>query len=214
MSRDSRVLISRLIVTAVFISSLVAAVLGSFLITLITVSGGLLAWLLYLLSADLGPIPDTGEAETSLAQGLSKVLAGLGGILAVSALKTYGLDQTMWGGYTFNLMGLALALAVLLVTLMPLVILRLIGKSRGTVTVAPPPPQPEQTYPPAVQPPPAQPYAYEPEEQEEYDEYDGEEDEENEENEDDEDDEEEDEEWEYEEGTEYEEDDEEEERDR
>lgn len=166
MSRDSRVLISRLIVTAVFISSLVAAVLGSFLITLITVSGGLIAWLLYLLSADLGPIPDTSEAETSLAQSLSKVLAGLGGILAVSALRTYGLEQTMWGGYTFNLMGLALALAVLLVTLMPLVILRLIGKSRGTVSALSSPPQPEQTYPSAVQPPPAQPYAYPPYDQE------------------------------------------------
>lgn len=172
MSRDSRVLISRLIITAVFVSSLLAAVLGNFLITLITVSGGLMVWLLYLLSADLGPIPDTGGAETSLAQSLSKVLAGLGGILAVSALGTYGLDQTMWGGYTFNLMGLALALAVLLITLMPLVILRLIGKPRGTASVAAPHTPPEQTYSPTVQPPPAQPYAYAPYDQEyvEYDE--------------------------------------------
>lgn len=168
MSRDSRVLISRLIVTAVFISSLLAAVLGSFLITLITVSGGLMVWLLYLLSADLGPIPDTGEAETSLAQSLSKVLAGLGGILAVSALRTYGLDQTMWGGYTFNLMGLALALAIVLITLLPLVILRLIGNPLGDVSALSPPPQPEQTYPPAVQPPPAQPYGYAPYDQEGY----------------------------------------------
>ena len=171
MSRDSRVLISRLIVTALFIISLIAAVLGNFLITLITVSGGLLVWLLYLLSADLGSNPETGGAETSLAKTLSKVLAGLGGILAVSALATYGLDQTMWGSYTFNLMGLALALAVLLISLMPLVILRLIGKPRGTVSGTGLLPQPEQTYPPAVQPPPAQPYAYAPYDQEGYVEY-------------------------------------------
>ena len=176
MSRDSRVLISRLIVTALFIISLIAAVLGNFLITLITVSGGLLVWLLYLLSADLGSTPETGGAETSLAQTLSKVLAGLGGILAVSALATYGLDQTMWGSYTFNLMGLALALAVLLISLMPLVILRLIGKPRGTVSGTGLLAQPEQTYPPAVQPPPAQPYAYGPYAQEEgYVEYEDEE---------------------------------------
>ena len=164
MSRESRVLISRLIVIALFIISLLAAVLGNFLITLITVSGGLMVWLLYLLSADLGSTPDTGGAETSLAQNLSKVLAGLGGILAVSALATYGLDQTMWGSYTFNLMGLALALAVLLITLMPWVILRLIGQSRSSVPAA----QPEQTYAPVVQPPPAQPYAYAPYDQEGY----------------------------------------------
>ena len=171
MSRDSRVLISRLIVTALFIISLIAAVLGNFLITLITVSGGLLVWLLYLLSADLGSTPETGGAETSLAQTLSKVLAGLGGILAVSALATYGLDQTMWGSYTFNLMGLALALAVLLISLMPLVILRLIGKPRGTISGTGLLPQPEQTYPPAVQP-----YAYGPYAQEEgYAEYEDEE---------------------------------------
>ena len=171
MSRDSRVLISRLIVTALFIISLIAAVLGNFLITLITVSGGLLVWLLYLLSADLGSTPETGGTETSLAQTLSKVLAGLGGILAVSALATYGLDQTMWGSYTFNLMGLALALAVLLISLMPLVILRLIGKPRGTISGTGLLPQPEQTYPPAVQP-----YAYGPYAQEEgYVEYEDEE---------------------------------------
>lgn len=128
MSRESLIVIGRLILGAVFITSILAMALGDFFITLITVSGGLIVWLLYLLAADLGPSQEASAAETTFGKTLSRVVAGLGGVLAVSAFMTYGVEQTMWGGYAFDLAGLALALAVLWVTLMPLVILQLIGK--------------------------------------------------------------------------------------
>ncbi len=128
MSRESLIVISRLIVAAVFIASVLAMALGDFFITLITVSGGLLVWFLYLLAAGLGTSRDEGGTETTLGKTLSKVVAGLGGVLAVSAFITYGVEQTMWGGYAFNLAGLALALAVFWVTLMPLVVLQLLSK--------------------------------------------------------------------------------------
>jgi len=128
MSRESLIIISRLIVAAVFIASVLAMALGEFFITLITVSGGLIIWLLYLLSAGLGTPQGEGETEATLGKTLSKIVAGLGGVLAVSAFKTYGVEQTIWGGYAFDLAGLALALAVLWVTLMPLVILQLLRK--------------------------------------------------------------------------------------
>ena len=128
MSRESLIVISRLIVAAVFIASVLAMALGDFFITLITVSGGLLVWLLYLLAAGLGTSRDESGTETTLGKTLSKVVAGLGGVLAVSAFITYGVEQTIWGGYAFNLAGLALALAVFWVTLMPLVVLQLLSK--------------------------------------------------------------------------------------
>jgi len=128
MSRESLIIISRLIVAAVFITSILAMALGDFFVTLITVSGGLIVWLLYLLAADLGPSQEASGGETTFGKTLSKVVAGLGAVLAVSAFVTYGVEQTMWGGYAFDLAGLALALAVLWVTLMPLVILQLMSK--------------------------------------------------------------------------------------
>jgi len=131
MSRESLIIISRLIVAAVFITSILAMAMGDFFITLITVSGGLIVWLLYLLAADLGPGREASGGETTFGKTLSKVVAGLGGILAVSAFITYGVEQTMWGSYAFNLAGLALALAILWVTLMPLVILQLMSKPRA-----------------------------------------------------------------------------------
>lgn len=130
MSRESLIVISRLIVAAVFITSILAMALGDFFVTLITVSGGLIVWLLYLLAADLGPSQEASAAETTFGKTLSKVVAGLGAVLAVSAFVTYGVKQTMWGGYAFDLAGLALALAILWVTIMPLVVLQLLGKSR------------------------------------------------------------------------------------
>ena len=129
MSRESLIVISRLIVAAVFIASVLVMALGEFFITLITVSGGLIIWLLYLLAAGLGTPQGERGAETTLGKTLSKIMAGLGGVLAVSAFKTYGVEQTIWGGYAFDLAGLALAMAVLWVTLMPLVILQLLSKS-------------------------------------------------------------------------------------
>ncbi len=128
MSRESLIVISRLIVAAVFIASVLAMALGEFFITLITVSGGLIIWLLYLLAAGLGTPQGERGTETTLGKTLSKIVAGLGGVLAVSAFKTYGVEQTIWGGYAFDLAGLALALAVLWVTLMPLVVLQLLSK--------------------------------------------------------------------------------------
>ena len=128
MSRESLIIISRLIVAAVFITSILAMALGDFFITLITVSGGLIVWLLYLLAADLGPSQEADAAETTFGKTLSKVVAGLGGILAISAFRSYGIEETMWGGYAFDLAGLALALAILWVTIMPLVILQLMSK--------------------------------------------------------------------------------------
>ncbi len=128
MSRESLIIISRLIVAAVFITSVLAMALGDFFITLIIVSGGLIIWLLYLLAAGLGTPQGESGAETTLGKTLSKVVAGLGGVLAVSAFKTYGVEQTIFGDYAFDLAGLALALAVLWISLMPLVILQLLSK--------------------------------------------------------------------------------------
>ena len=131
MSRESRVLISRMIVVLIFISSLAALVLGDFLITLITVAGGLILWLLYLVAADLGAAHSGTDGTSSLGQSISKVVAGLGGVLAVSAFRTYGLQQTMWGSYTFELAGVALGLAVLVLALLPLLLVQLIRKPAG-----------------------------------------------------------------------------------
>ena len=128
MSREARVLISRMIVVLVFVSSLLTLVLAGFFLTVITVSGGLILWLLYLLAADLGATPGQPEAAPSIGQSLSKVVAGLGGILALSALRSYGLEQTMWGGYTVSVSGVALSLALLVLMLMPLVITQLTRK--------------------------------------------------------------------------------------
>ncbi|UCD36679.1 MAG: hypothetical protein JSW54_07485 [Fidelibacterota bacterium] len=134
MSRESRVIISRLITITIFIAGFLAMVVSNFLITLIIISAGLIIWLLYLLAADLGTSPGETTSETSLGMSLSRVIAGLGGILAISAFRTYGVEQTMFGDYAFNLIGLALALAVLLVMLMPLFVVSLTSKSRPAVT--------------------------------------------------------------------------------
>ncbi|UCH10300.1 MAG: hypothetical protein JSU61_14080 [Fidelibacterota bacterium] len=158
MSRESRVIISRLIVVAVFMISIAAMALGNFFITLITVSGGLIFWLLYLLAAGLGPSAQAEGTETPLGKSLSKVVAGLGGILAISAFITYGMEQTMWGEYSFNVAGLALGLAILVVMLMPLFVIELTGKPRGPIppagetqigepSAAPSPPPPATTMP-------------------------------------------------------------------
>lgn len=125
MSRESRVLISRIIVVLVFLSSLLALTAGDFFITLITVSWGLILWLLYLMAAHLGTNQSEAEDSTTIIHSLTKVTAGLGAILAASAVKTYGLEQTMWGSYTFNMGGLAMGLGLLVLTLLPLVITQL-----------------------------------------------------------------------------------------
>jgi hypothetical protein len=151
MSRESRVIISRLIVVAVFMISIAAMALGDFFITLITVSGGLIIWLLYLLAAGLGPSAHEERPDTPLGKSLSKVVAGLGGILAISAFITYSIEQTMWGGYSFNVAGLALALAILVVMLMPLFVIELTGKPKAPATS---PAEMEVTAPPAPPAPP------------------------------------------------------------
>ncbi len=140
MSRESRVLISRFIVVIMFVASVLAMALGNFFATLITISVGMIFWLLYLLAADLGRVGAGIVAETSLGKSISMVVAGLGGVLALSAFLTYGLEQTIWGGYTFHLAGVALALAVLAVMLMPLIVLELTGRR----TAAPTSPSVEQ----------------------------------------------------------------------
>ncbi|MEE9162019.1 MAG: hypothetical protein V3U35_03520 [Candidatus Neomarinimicrobiota bacterium] len=134
MSRDARVLISRMIVVLVFVSSLLALVLASFFVTVITVSGGLILWLLYLLAAGLGATSGQPEPSPSIGQSLSKVVAGLGGVLALSALRSYGLEQTIWGGYTVSVSGVALSLALLVLMLMPLVIMQLTRRPAALAT--------------------------------------------------------------------------------
>ena len=129
MSRESLIIISRLIVVVIFCVSLVAMTISDFLVTLIVVCGGMTVWLLYLVSAGLGSGPAAGGTATTLGKTISKVIAGLGGILAISAFITYGMEQTIWGGWAFDVTGVALALAVLWVTLMPLVVLQLMGGS-------------------------------------------------------------------------------------
>ncbi len=129
MSRESLIIISRLIVVVIFCASLVAMAVGDFLVTLIVVCGGTTVWLLYLVSAGLGSGPAGGGTATTLGKSISKVVAGLGGILAISAFITYGMEQTIWGGWAFNVTGVALALAILWITLMPLVVLQLIGST-------------------------------------------------------------------------------------
>jgi len=125
MSRDTRIFFSRLIIATVFALSILSAVMAHFFITLITVAGGMLLWLIYLLSANLGAGEGSTDTEGSLGRNLSKVLAGLGTILAISAFVTYGLEQTMWGSYVFNIQGLAAAMLILLVSIAPLAILQL-----------------------------------------------------------------------------------------
>ncbi len=136
MTREGRIFISRLIVVLVYAASLAALLLGDFLITLITVGIGLLCWLFYLLAAGLGgPQADPGTG-TPLGLAVSRVIAGLGVVLALSAFITYGLEQNIWGGYIFNLLGPALAVAVLVVTTLPLVVLLLTRKPAAPVEEA------------------------------------------------------------------------------
>ncbi len=125
MTREGRIFISRLIVVLVYAAGLAALLLGDFLITLITIGIGLLCWLFYLLAADLGTPQADPVSSTPLGLAVSRVIAGLGVVLALSAFSTYGLEQNIWGGYTFNLLGPALAVAVLVVTTLPLVVLLL-----------------------------------------------------------------------------------------
>lgn len=150
MSLEARVTISRLIVAVVFIVSIIAMVLGNFFTTLIAVCGGLVVWLLYLVAADLG-IRQTGEGSfTPLGKSLSMVIAGLGAVLAISAFLSYGLELTMWGGYTFDVAGIALTIAIFVLTLLPLLILQLVRRSSDV----PPTATPSQ---PTTETPPAQP---------------------------------------------------------
>ncbi len=127
MTREGRIFISRMIVVLVFVASLAALVTGDFLMTLTVAGIGLITWLMYLMGADLGATAADGDG-IGPALAVTRVIAGLGVILAVSAFRTYGMEQTMFGGYTFNLLGPALAVAVLVVSILPLVILRLTGK--------------------------------------------------------------------------------------
>ncbi len=139
MTREGRILISRMIVVLVFLASLAALVTGNFLMTLTVTGIGLLCWLMYLMGADLGATAADGDG-TGPGLAVTRVIAGLGVILAVSAFKTYGMEQTMFGGYTFNLLGPALAVAVLVVSMLPLVILRLTGKQGPSATKPAAPP--------------------------------------------------------------------------
>ena len=157
MSRESRIFFSRLIVAGIFALSIIAAILAHFLVTLISVAGGILVWLLYLLSAGLGTEEEDGENRATIGRNISKVLAGLGAVLAISAFNTYGIEQTMWGTYLFNVQGLAIAMLILLITISPLVILQLTStpgshtsKAAPDLLQRPPPPQPY--YPPVRQP--------------------------------------------------------------
>ncbi len=136
MTREGRIFISRLIVVLVYAASLAALLLGDFLITLITIGVGLLCWLFYLLAADLGTPPADPVSSTPLGLAVSRVIAGLGVVLALSAFITYGLEQNIWGGYTFNLLGPALAVAVLVVTTLPLVVLLLTRQPAAPVEEA------------------------------------------------------------------------------
>lgn len=152
MSLEARITISRLIVAAVFIISILAMVLGNFFTTLIAVSSGLVIWLFYLVAADLGVRQSREGAITPLGKSLGMVIAGLGGILAISTFLSYGLELTMWGGYTFDVAGIALTIAVLVLTLLPLLIFMLARRPEDvTESVSPTPPPAEA--PPA---PPAQ----------------------------------------------------------
>lgn len=128
MSREARVLISRLIVVAIYGFSILATVFNEFLVTLSIASVGLMFWLIYLLSAGLGS-RDMQDSPKAFASAIARVVAGLGAILAVSAFSTYSIEQTMWGGYTFDLLGLALGVLILVLTLAPLVILHLVASS-------------------------------------------------------------------------------------
>jgi hypothetical protein len=143
MTREGRIFISRLIVVLVYTASLAALLFGDFLVTLITIGIGLLCWLFYLLAADLGTPPADGSqadgpqadlgSGSPLGLAVSRVIAGLGVVLALSAFITYGLEQNIWGGYTLNLLGPALAVAVLVVTTLPLVVLLLTSKPAAPV---------------------------------------------------------------------------------
>ena len=170
MSREARLFFSRLIVAGIFILSIISATVAHFLVTLIAVTGGLLAWLLYLLSAGLGSGDDNAPVGGSLGRNVSKVLAGLGLVLAASAFITYGIEQTMWGSFIFNLQGVAVAMLVLLVSIAPLVMLNLTSKPGSR---APTKTEPGGGY-PAVEQLPAQPYYQPPPPEELYDEEDDE----------------------------------------
>ena len=163
MSREARLFFSRLIVAGVFILSIVAATLAHFLVTLIAVAGGLLVWLLYLLSAGLGAKADAAPVGGSLGRNVSKVLAGLGLVLAISAFLTYGIEQTMWGSFVFNLQGVAVAMLVLLLSIAPLVMLQLTSKPGSHAATSP---ESSSAY-PAAKRLPAQPY-YQPPPPEEF----------------------------------------------
>lgn len=150
MSLEARVAISRLIVTTIFIISIITMVIGNFFTTLIAVSGGLVVWLLYLVAADLGVRQTDAASTTPVGKSLSMVIAGLGGVLAVSAFLSYGMEPTIWGGYTFDIAGIALTIAVLVLTLLPLLIFQLVRRPEDT-------PETSRITPPVADVPPTQP---------------------------------------------------------
>ncbi|MEE9464006.1 MAG: hypothetical protein V3W14_00345 [Candidatus Neomarinimicrobiota bacterium] len=146
MTREGRIFTSCLIVVLVFVASFAGLVTGNFLMTLAVVGIGLICWLMYLVAADLGATAADSDG-TGPGLAMARVIAGLGVILALSAFRTYGMEQTIFGGYTFNLLGPALAIAVFVVAILPLVIMRLTGKQATKVAkpeapVAPPYPAP------------------------------------------------------------------------
>lgn len=122
MSREALIIISRIIVVSIFIFVLIAAALGSFIYTLIVATTGMFIWLIYLVSADLG---QSDRSATPVSMNISRVLAGLGLILAVSSFLTYGIEETMWGAYQFSIEGAAISISILVLTMLPLIILTL-----------------------------------------------------------------------------------------
>ncbi len=122
MSREALIIISRIIVVAIFTFALIAAALGSFIYTLIVAATGMFIWLISLVSADLG---QSDGSATPVSINIGRVLAGLGLILAVSSFLTYGIEQTMWGGFTFSLEGAAVSILILFLTMLPVIVLTL-----------------------------------------------------------------------------------------
>ena len=177
MSREARVLISRLIVVAIYGFSILATVFNEFLITLSIASVGLMSWLIYLLAAGLGS-RDQQDSAKEFASAIARVVAGLGVILAISAFSTYSIEQTMWGGYTFNLLGLALGGLILVLTSAPLVILHLVSSSSEIPGFlqkpagVPPETQPASQIMPTGAPTPVDPNIYDDDDEEdEYEDY-------------------------------------------
>jgi hypothetical protein len=90
------------------------------------------------------------------------VIAGLGGVLAVSTFISYGIEQTMWGGYNFDVAGIALTIAVLVLTLLPLLVFQLVRRPADTPPATGPTPPVAEGAPTQPSPDQAQPIYYGP----------------------------------------------------